>query len=546
MKPKYTFAQLFRISYIETALWPIWYFKDCLCESSIHQTAKSKLSRKKHFRHKWLGQVLDYSQNFALLQFQYKRWCYQIISGTIESGKKFGASSATSMGSKPICHTFWCWQHVILLDTVDQLGYSSLFVTITANEWEMIKPFWVTARSSVTGCAPTHYAFSETMQIVHALQQIICGFMAGTTHKNWRQQHLFANLRHYNRKNVKAFFYRIEFQKRGTPHVHALFWISDIRKLEITCLHSSLPNNNLNLAFQVSHLQQQRKPGRTNLTPNHCPTAIHPTNNTIEFHRTEEDCNLGLMAYLDELNLAFRSHHDIQSSDGHDLLLQYVSSYVIKTHDDAIGQSLYDADLDARNAAFRFIVQHHPCEPEMWFYMSNFKSCYHSCLTKKFFVPRYNNEENHKHIIQYVERPPQATTMTLLQFQCHYVTSTSTPHPYPNSNTAMVGCKTVSLYKTKFFFQHALLNTPFSSFNELLPPCFEDIPPVLQHFAIAVHCQSNLWSDDNHIACFLQHCGLKQHNIITFLSHVCCLSTTLSLWHNGSLHSNQLALSGKK
>ena len=339
LKAKYNFAQLFRICYIETALWPIWYFKDCLCESSIHQTANSKLSRKKHFLHKCLGQVLDYSQNFALLRFQYERWCYQIISGTIESGKKFGASSATSMDSKPICHTYWRWQHVILLDTVDQLGYPSLFVTITANEWEMSKPFWVTARSSVTGCAPSHDAFSETMQIVHALQQIIRGFMAGTTHKNWRQ-HLFANLRHRNRNNVKAYHYRIEFQKRGTPHVHALFWISDMRKLALTRLHSSLPNNNLNFAFQVSHLQQQRKPGRTNLKPNPGPTSIHPTNNTIEFHCTEEDCNLGLRTYSDELNLAFRSHHDIQSSDGHGLLLQYVSSYVTKTHDDAIGQSV--------------------------------------------------------------------------------------------------------------------------------------------------------------------------------------------------------------
>ena len=115
------------------------------------------------------------------------------------------------------------------------------------------------------------------------------------------------------------------------------------------------------------------------------------------------------------------------------------------------------------------------------FYMSNFKSCYHSCLTKKFFVPRFNNAENHKHIIQYLERPPESTTMTLLQFQRRYVTSTSPPHPYPKSKTAMVGCKTVSLYITEFFFQHTLLNTLFSSFNELLPPSFEDIPPIL-HF----------------------------------------------------------------
>jgi len=99
LKQSYNFAELTKIKYIETALWPVLYYRDDFCESSISQAADTKLSRKKHFFHKCLGPVIDYSLDFALLQFQYERWCYQIITGTIESGKKFGASSATAMDS---------------------------------------------------------------------------------------------------------------------------------------------------------------------------------------------------------------------------------------------------------------------------------------------------------------------------------------------------------------------------------------------------------------------------------------------------------------
>jgi len=40
------------------------------------------------------------------------------------------------------------------LDTVKRLGFPNLFVTITANEWEMPKPFWCAARTEVTHLAP--------------------------------------------------------------------------------------------------------------------------------------------------------------------------------------------------------------------------------------------------------------------------------------------------------------------------------------------------------------------------------------------------------
>jgi len=149
-KNSYNFAELSKIEYIETALWPILYYRDDFCKSAISQTADTKLSRKKHFFHKCLSPLIDYLLNLAFLQFQYECRCYQIITSTIESGKKFGASFATAMDSKPISHTYWRWQHCILLDTVERLGFPNLFVTITANKWEIPKPLWCAARTELT------------------------------------------------------------------------------------------------------------------------------------------------------------------------------------------------------------------------------------------------------------------------------------------------------------------------------------------------------------------------------------------------------------
>ena len=47
LEPKYSFNRAFQIPFIETAIWPILYFRDDFCESSISQTENSHHSKKK-------------------------------------------------------------------------------------------------------------------------------------------------------------------------------------------------------------------------------------------------------------------------------------------------------------------------------------------------------------------------------------------------------------------------------------------------------------------------------------------------------------------
>ena len=46
LEPKYSFNRAFQIPFVETAIWPILYFRDDFCKSSISQTENSHHSKK--------------------------------------------------------------------------------------------------------------------------------------------------------------------------------------------------------------------------------------------------------------------------------------------------------------------------------------------------------------------------------------------------------------------------------------------------------------------------------------------------------------------
>ena len=305
LESKYSFNRAFQLPYIETAIWPILYFRDDLCESSISQSENSHHSKKKHFFLKASSSIMDYSCSFNLLQFQYERWIYQTITGTIESCKSFNVSAATSLDSKPICHSFWRWQHSLLLDTVDHLGFPSLFVTITADEWRMNKPSWCQQRYNIHNLQPTGDAFAETLQIIHSLQQIVLGFLSCSNHHQWKR-HLLANHKHKDRSNVPAYFYRLEFQKRGTPHIHALFWINKIKSINTKTMTSLIPLHDPELAHQVAYTQTSRFQTYTH-RPQRSPTMA------MSFFKTL-NCPFNITFVLSSFPSMSLSHHTTISS----------------------------------------------------------------------------------------------------------------------------------------------------------------------------------------------------------------------------------------
>ena len=64
---------------------------------------------------------------------------------------------------------------------------------------------------------------------------------------------------------------------------------------------------------------------------------------------------------------------DVQTSDGHGMSLQYVTSYVSKWHDSFQSDALYSVHVGPYQAAYRHLISLKPLEPEMWLALSSTK-----------------------------------------------------------------------------------------------------------------------------------------------------------------------------
>ena len=64
--------------------------------------------------HKVLSPVVDYSLNFKLLQYQYDRWLFKTITGTVNSSQESGCSPNVALQQKFFSATYWQWQHLYL------------------------------------------------------------------------------------------------------------------------------------------------------------------------------------------------------------------------------------------------------------------------------------------------------------------------------------------------------------------------------------------------------------------------------------------------
>jgi len=76
--------------------------------------------------------------------------------------------------------------------------------------------------------------------------------------------------------------------------------------------------------------------------------------------------------------------------------------------------------------------------------------------------------------------------------------------------------KYVSIHNSEFMFQHTLMNIPFHDLAELFPPHFDDIPEILQSYAVAEFRISALLHDDIALTEMLRRHSLKSHKISTY------------------------------
>ena len=466
----------------------------------------------------------DYSLHYYLLQYQFDRWLFKTITGAVNSSKVAGCSPNRSLENKP----FWQHQHLYLLDAVRQYGFPSFFVTVSPFLWTFPFPPFMQELRQRHGKDVTDIPALETLHVAHVLEQIARGFLMGGSNNRWKS-HIFGNAFSAGQKNVRAYFYRFEFQQCGTLHLHMLVWVDDITVTRADLLHVTVPWQNAEDAFMVADIQKSDK---SCLSVNNHPDSfiIDPLGNTtLQFLYTQDDADCHIRAYITTLLGSLRCRTDVQLADGKALLLKYVSSYVTKMHESATSEGLYCTDVTGYQAANSFLRTVTPLELEMIFTLSNIKVCWTDKMTLLFRPPFPGQTDNNRVYNMYLERPASEEDQSLLQWLRSHRTSGVKAKPY-NEDKVLVGVKFVSVFNPVYFYQYLNMHHAHRRPYQLRHPEEATMPSAIQYFSQAAALQPDHWSTSAAVTERFSRDGHKDYFVNTQVSYVTLLYDILQLW----------------
>ena len=90
-----------------------------------------------------------------------------------------------------------------------------------------------------------------------------------------------------------------------------------------------------------------------------------------------------------------------------------------------------------------------------------------------------------------------------------------------------------SRYNSVYFFQHSLMNLPFSNINSIIHPNAENIPFTLLHFASAMYYNNQYWEDTDRVKADLQLESHYNDYINSYISYISMVRTIYSLFAEG-------------
>ena len=472
--------------------------------------------------------MIDYGLDFELLLYHYDRWLFKTVSGAINTAKRQHCSPAIALDQKAFSAGFWQWQHRFLLDAVRQYGLPSLFVTISPYEWTFPFSSWISMLRPATGRGPTQIPTFETVHIAHVLEQIVRGYLCGSNTNRWRT-HVFGYDHERRCNNVLTYFYRFEFQQRGTVHLHLLVWVRDLNLVRFDLFNATIPWDVPGDAFQIVELQcaHQASSLPVQIRPTH--VANRNTGPVLAMQHFADDSQRGVRAHLTTLLGALRCQTDIQTSDGGGMLLRYVSSYVAKCHDVSTSEALHSHQLTGFQAACSFLRTIHPLEPEMVFALSSIKPAWTNLRTKRLAVPTPETINSNKEHNQYLRRRATEQHLNFLEWLRLYNTNGVIAKPYATAGT-LVGVQLFSMFKPVYFFQYLVCYWPHQRNEDLYHARRDALPPPVEHFAQAVEKLPHIWNSQDAIRAVLEPEGHKAHFVTTVLSYVQSLHDILRLW----------------
>ncbi len=305
------------------------------------------------YLYKCMGPIIDYTLHFELLQFMFDRWTEKTITGAINSARKYKVNPYIALSNKAFSPSFWQWEHCCLIDAVHQFGLPSLFVRISPSEWSFTCPAWLHKIRCEGMHLPRDLACYQTLHYAHTLEQIVRGYLCGTNTSRW-VRHIFNASDDDNNTSVVFYFYRSEFQHRGRVHLHLLVWLRNIESIQFRGIRADIPPADTVLGTLVCKFQTSDK-ASFSLPLQNDPTYIKTTGDTdiLHLYHPEDALAANLRAYIASLLTTLNCSMDVQTTDGHGMILRYVASYVSKWKESFNRETMFSKNINASIAALK-------------------------------------------------------------------------------------------------------------------------------------------------------------------------------------------------
>ena len=290
---------------------------------------------------------------------------------------------------------------------------------------------------------------------------------------------------------------------------------------------ADIPWGDLHSAYLVYSLEKSDK-GSLSINENDTKVEANNGVSTLNIFHPAEAFAHNIRAYISTILPALQCGMGVQCSDGHGMVLKYVSSYVTKAHDAYNSEVLYSVHTTPYQAAFRYLKEMSPLEPEMWLPLSSKKIAWTPRRSKRFSVPLPKYVEDNKILQAYWSRPKSLERLSLLQWLRQVDTSKTRPVLYKKGNT-LVATRQTSVFHDEYFFQDMLLNIPHITAKEFDIPGVEQIPPVIRYFVGALHHRASVWRSEHNIKSLFDLEGHKSWYVANILTDVQSLKDLYNL-----------------
>jgi hypothetical protein len=505
------------------------------------QDEKKRQSLKASFLAKLMSPVIGYGSDPQLSQFVYDLWMWSALGGAKNAS---GVSLRAALSGKSFSPEYWRTWHNGLVDLQRQLGFPTLFVTVSPFEWSTPFHVWVEDEMKKVLVSRQYLPAAETFHLAHSLTQVIVGLVtgdnrqtAGRSDRRWKQ-HVLRAKDGSESSTVVTVMARLEFQdgkrKRGAvnqrqsyhgsgrPHVHVLLWLENVAAIDLPSVVSAqIPVDNEPLKEVVLSSQQS-------YTGSGWPVRLEDSvwdeeEQVLRLRHTRRDAGRGIRAYMPDVIGGFKSHMDVLASDGRGMLLRYVASYTAKFSDSFAQEWCCDAASDYA-VARRILTEYHPCEPEVFLQLAGqqYSQCYTTGTVKRMVVPPPWQRELPELIVNYINSDWRRRSMSLIEFlrktnksgavhrafrkrfarlcnedaeEVRGKTLEEWTNRAPCRGEVMIAAVCHSRFSDAFYGQWMMLNLPFARLDDLWDNRCELVPESYRNFALALLKAPQAWSD---------------------------------------------------